>query len=258
MNLLEQKDDTIFFENKEYIYKFFIKYVTLINDFLNYSINNQTNLEVNFFKNYIYNGFKAITNIFKITLLQSCNIDYTYEITQKSFIDYNEFIRQINDIDITQINLTTTDAIIFIYKRSVFKDIEHIKNDIDIHNIMPILNELINIHNTLLLYYIENIHLYEFNFDIFTKHIYILIETFLSVSSFNNVKNILCIINYCTLNHYNFQKLIYLLINFIKYINVKKVDNNKVTNYLIKNNFSNYFKLMTIDNKQINKFFINL
>ena len=179
MNLVHKKTDENFFVNKENIYKFFIKYVTLINDFLNYSINNQTNLEVNFFKNYIYNGYKSITNIFKITLLQSCNIDYTYEITQKSFIDYNEFIRQINDIDATQINLTTTDAIIFIYKRSVFKDIEHIKNDIDIQNIMPILDELITIHNTLLIYYIENIDLYDYNFDIFTKYIYILIETFL-------------------------------------------------------------------------------
>tara|TARA_Y100000816_G_scaffold246092_1_gene194307 strand:- start:9791 stop:10567 length:777 start_codon:yes stop_codon:yes gene_type:complete len=255
MNLVDEKANEQFFHNKEYIYKFFIKYVTLINDFLNYSINNQTNLEVNFFKNYIYNGFKSITNIFKITLLQSCNIDYTYEITQKSFIDYNEFIRQISDIDTSHINLTTTDAIVFIYKRSVFKDIEHIKNDIDIQYIMPILSELIDIHNALLIYYIENIHLYNYNFDIFTKNIYILIETFLTVNSVDNINNIIIVIKYVIINKYNFSKIINLLINFIKLINTKNINSSKLNNYLIKNNFSKYLDLDTIDTKQINKFF---
>ena len=246
-----------FLSNKEIIYKFIIKYITLINDFLNYSINNQKVTNINFFKNYIYHGLNSITHIFKYTLLRSGNIDYTYEITQKSFIDYNEFIHQIKDIDTTHINLTTTDAIIFLYKRSIFKDIDQIKTNLQIHNIMTILNEFIITHNELLKHYIENLYLYDNNFDTFTDCIYIFTESSLLINNLNNVHNTKNILLYCISQKCNFCKLINLLIKCISILKNVKVDSENINTYMIKNNFDTILDLETIETKVLTKFFKN-
>ena len=245
--------NNFFISNKEFIYKFVIKYITLINDFLNYSINNQNIDNINFFKNYIYHGLNSLTHIFKITLLRSGSIDYTYEITQKAFIDYNEFIIQINDVDLSHINLTTTDAIVFIYKRSIFKDIEQIKNNLQIHNIMNILNEFILIHNQLLIYYIDNITKYNNNFDIFTKYIYIFTESSLSINGINNINNINNILTFCIYNKVEFCTIIDVLIKSIITLNNKFIDYNTINTHLIHKNFLK--AINSTENKSIAKFF---
>ena len=247
-----------FLSNKELVYKFIIKYITLINDFLNYSINNQKIDNLNFFKNYIYHGLNSITHIFKYTLLRSGNIDYTYEITQKSFIDYNEFIHQIRDIDTTQINLTTTDAIIFLYKRTIFKDIEQIKSNVQIHNIMQILNEFIVTHNELLKYYIENIEIYDNNFDVFTNCIYLFTESSLLINNVNNIKNTKKILIYCILNNIDFCKIINLLIKCITCFKTVNIDSDHINSFMIKHNFYDTIKINNIETKTLNKFFKNI
>ena len=101
------------------INKLFIKYVTLINDFLNYAFNNLNNDSIPNFKNNIQKGIQAITHIFKIILIKSNDINQTIDITQKCFFYYVEFVTQIENSN-DHIQLSLNDAIIFFIKNQYF------------------------------------------------------------------------------------------------------------------------------------------
>ena len=58
--------ENIFISCGDKINKLFIKYVTLINDFLNYAFNNLNNESISNFKNNIQKGVQAITHILKL------------------------------------------------------------------------------------------------------------------------------------------------------------------------------------------------
>ena len=64
------------------INKFFIKYFTFINDFINYAVNNLPMDSPETFKTNIHKGIQAITHIFKILLIYSNNINHTIDTTQ--------------------------------------------------------------------------------------------------------------------------------------------------------------------------------
>ena len=198
--------DNIFLTDKDLLHKCFIKYVTLMNDFLNYSYNNLDYKNINTYKNNIFKGYQTLTHVFKYVILKTYNINFAYEITQKCFLYYIEFVSQIYDTNNQYINLSITDAIFFIYKKSIFKDLDEDKNvNNDTTYFLPILNKLILIHNELLTYYIENLDKNNINFTEFTKQIYILTENLLTVNTVENIDNIITFITCCKTNKISFR-----------------------------------------------------
>ena len=119
--------ENIFISCGDKINKLFIKYVTLINDFLNYSFNNLNSDSIPIFKNNIQKGIQAITHIFKIVLIKSDDINQTIDVTQKCFFYYVEFVTQIANSN-DHIQLSLNDAIIFLYKKSIFQYDENENN----------------------------------------------------------------------------------------------------------------------------------
>ena len=86
--------------------------------------NGKTCKSDSFCKFIIQRGLITITNVFNIILFYSKNLDMAYYHSQKAYYFYVEFIGQISEEHNTFLQLSSRDAILFIYKKTIF----------DIHN----------------------------------------------------------------------------------------------------------------------------
>ena len=238
------------------INKYFIKYVTLINDFLNYACNNLNTDNTEVLKHNIQKGIQALTHIFKIILIRSDDINHTIDITQKCFFYYVEFVTQITNSN-DHIQLSLNDAIIFLYKKSIFQydDKENAENSFDFSNntsyiISSDLQKLIEVHNELVYYYINVFENHNYSFNDFTKSIYLFTENIITVHTINNINGIHNFIKYFKFNKINFTIIINLLTVFIKHINGKYVNSDSIFTKLIK---LNIMKNIVDDEKYNNK-----
>lgn len=104
----------------------------------------------------IIRGLDTITNIFNYILFYTKNLDVTYFHCQKAYYFYVEFVGQISEDEKTFLQLSSRDAAIYVYKKTVF-DIsnEFKKNNEDISDYMrvklDIINSYIDLYKTLLL-----------------------------------------------------------------------------------------------------------
>ena len=97
------------------------KYTELI---IEYSKFIQENIKIknkNFAKFIIIRGLETITHVFQYILYFSKNIDLTYYHCQKSFYFYVEFVSQITEEDKIFLQLTTRDATLYVYKKTIFE-----------------------------------------------------------------------------------------------------------------------------------------
>lgn len=97
------------------------KYFSLTNEYLNFVIDNVS------FKNSIYTnfiierGFETITHVFVLLLHVSKNLDLSYYHSQKAFYFYVEFIGQITEDKHTFLQLSSRDATMFVYRKTIFE-----------------------------------------------------------------------------------------------------------------------------------------
>lgn len=238
------------------INKYFIKYVTLINDFLNYACNNLNTDNTEILKHNIQKGIQALTHIFKIILIKSNDINCTIDVTQKCFFYYVEFVTQIANSN-DHIQLSLNDAIIFLYKKSIFQydDTENTEHNIDFsnnisYNISSDLQKLIEVHNELVYYYIFVFEHHNYSFNDFTKSIYLFTENIITIHTINNINCIHNFIKYFKFNKIKFTIIINLLTIFIKHINKNYVNADSVFTNLIK---LNIMKNIVDDEKYNNK-----
>jgi hypothetical protein len=68
----------------------------------------------------IMRGLDTIINVFNYILLYTKNVDITYYHSQKAFYFYVEFIEQIFDEDKLFLHLSSRDATIYVYKKTIF------------------------------------------------------------------------------------------------------------------------------------------
>jgi hypothetical protein len=68
----------------------------------------------------IIRGLDTITNVFLNVLYFTKNIDLTYFHSQKSYYFYVEFVGQISDDEKMFLQLTSRDAVTYVYKKTVF------------------------------------------------------------------------------------------------------------------------------------------
>jgi len=139
----------------------FMVYVNLMNDFLIYYT---SKIHISKFENdYIFllqNGLSTLTHIFKISLREYIDLNKTIELTKIAIIYYTEFIDQIEENSIYDLNISSSIASIFVYKKTI-------------NNIIPnekIIDDIIKIK-------IKNfdhlIIIYRDLFEILTKHEYV-------------------------------------------------------------------------------------
>lgn len=135
-----------------------IEYIKFVNEHM--KIKNQVN-----YKFFIVRGLEMLTTIFNYMLYYTNNIDLTYINCQNSIYFYIEFITQINDTEQLFLQLSSRDAVIYVYKKTIFeipnKNIEKTQEErIKYKQI----DEYIQLYKTILLKNINqniNIELYE-------------------------------------------------------------------------------------------------
>jgi len=112
----------------------------LLTDYLKFILENTTIKNAFYVKFVIMRGLHTIIHVFKYLLYHSKNLDLTYFHCQKSFYFYVEFVGQILEDDKTFLQLTTKDAVLYVYKKTIY----NINNEIRIktQNCSPYFNEL--------------------------------------------------------------------------------------------------------------------
>jgi|TARA_Y100000992_G_scaffold302519_2_gene277055 hypothetical protein len=139
----------------------FSKYSSLSIEYSKYFIEHTFILKSQYFK-YIYlKGLETISNIFKLLLLYTKNLELTFYHSQKSYYYYIEFIGQIGDSNHQFLQLNSKDALLFVYKKTVFEiDTEHRKifstpKETE-YDKFEILTEIIRHYNILIFYSVDN------------------------------------------------------------------------------------------------------
>jgi len=105
------------------------KYSKLVIEYLLFIIENIGSKNANYSKFIITRGLNTISHVFSSLLYYSNNLDMAYYHSQKSFYFYVEFIGQISEDQHSFLQLSSRDASIFVYKKTIFEIPLEIKND---------------------------------------------------------------------------------------------------------------------------------
>jgi len=116
------QDDSIF--NKELDttpQDIITKYKELVIEYYKF-VNENINVSNRECSEYIMNrGLDTITHVFITILYHTNNHEIVYYYTQKSIYLYIEFINQISELDKHFLKLTSRDAVIYVYKKTIFE-----------------------------------------------------------------------------------------------------------------------------------------
>jgi hypothetical protein len=118
-------------------------------------------------------GIEMLIHIFSLIFYYTKNLELSIYHMKKSYYFYIEFIEQISDNNVTFLQLSSRDAILFVYKRTIFElNQEYRKNmeepTIEEKNILSIVDSYINIYKSITEFLINH---KEFKYD--TKEEYI-------------------------------------------------------------------------------------
>lgn len=233
------------------IYKGFIKYITLINDYLIYCSNNLP-INENYYES-VYNGLTALRHVFILLIQKTHNSDYTNEIMQKCYIYYIEFITQVNIKD-NHLNLTPFDAVIFIYKKSIFNyeanNEDEYKMDVYTNNEIKVLDMLSIFHLNYFNYFVESHN--SKKIEVFTKNIYLITENIIYIHKIEAIEVISSFTRTCYIKNINYDRFNDILILFIKLISkITDVDPVNIQHKLEEHKIFNI--IQTADTKKITK-----
>jgi hypothetical protein len=96
------------------------EYIQFINENLINNNNNNNSYNKIYLKFILLRGFETITNVFNMVLFYTDNLDTTFFHSQKAFYYYVEFIQQISNDNNSFLKLTSRDAVIYVYKKTIF------------------------------------------------------------------------------------------------------------------------------------------
>ena len=161
------------------------KYYMLIAEYFKFITENIKVKNSNFSKFIITRGLDTITNVFNSIFYYTKNIDLTYFHCQKSFYFYVEFVGQISEDEKMFLQLSSRDATLYVYKKTIFEINNEYKIASEssklINEQLAIINSYINIYKTIVYKIIQN--------DVLTKN-NIYIENFEKICKKINKTNL--------------------------------------------------------------------
>ena len=107
-------------------------YIKLMANFLTYAAENMHIQNKQYYLFVIKRGLETFSHVFILLFMYTKNIDLVSYHCKKSFFYYVEFLGQISDDSHTYLQLTSKDAILFVYKKTIFD----IDNEIKKNNIL--------------------------------------------------------------------------------------------------------------------------
>jgi len=117
LNNLENYKKTI----NEPIHNIVEKYYLLVNEYFNFIADNVGFKNIAYTKFIIERGVETITHVFSFLLYYTRNLDVAYFHGQKAFYFYAEFIGQISEDKHSFLQLSSRDAAMFVYKKTIFE-----------------------------------------------------------------------------------------------------------------------------------------
>jgi hypothetical protein len=103
----------------DYSWTIFPKYVKVMNEYLTHFMASEKYKKRD--KDGLYlllNGFTTLTHVFKILL--NHNVDQAIESTEKAIYYYTEFIEQMDVNRINDLNISSNNASLFVYKKTIY------------------------------------------------------------------------------------------------------------------------------------------
>jgi hypothetical protein len=205
-----------------------------------------------YFKFIFERGIETLIHIFTFIFYYTKNIELTYYHTQKAYYFYVEFIEQMSDDTVTFLKLGSRDAILFVYKKTIFDINNEYKKNIkdlspDETSILCITDSYIQIYKTIIQFIINNANI---NYD--TKIEYInnccnFIKGINDILTKTKYKEQCIGCMHVFINKINDEKLEYnkyfeLVNEFIKkIISKKKIDENAIKNKISELDFTDDF-----------------
>jgi hypothetical protein len=102
-------------------YEILNKYTNLINEYTKFISENFSNKNKTYSKFILIRGLDTITNVFNHVFFYTKNIDISYFHSQKAYYFYMEFIEQISNDNNTFLQLSSRDATLYVYKKTIFE-----------------------------------------------------------------------------------------------------------------------------------------
>ena len=164
------------------------KYSELLVEYFKFITENIKIKKENLIKFIIIRGLNTITHVFLHILFYTKNIDITYFHCQKSFYFYVEFVCQISEEEKTFLQLTTRDATLYVYKKTIFEINSECKKINDTLTVDT--REKINIINSYIHVYKIYIHkIIDSNIKNTTSYIDLFQKITKSLNKLNNLNN---------------------------------------------------------------------
>ena len=145
----------------------FFCYIRLVNDYIslfNTKITHQ-NIEKNVF--IAEKGLETIRHVFMHFIVYSNNLEFTVDVTEKAYQYYIEFIGQIGEENNAIFNLSSQDAILFAYKKTIYEIPCKIKKEFQsASSLVQTIKNYIDLYDSLMIYQLNQFHTVD-NVDIF-------------------------------------------------------------------------------------------
>ena len=178
-------------------------------------------------------GLETVIHVFSVTFYYTKNLDITVYHGEKAIYFYVEYIEQISDDNITFLQLSSRDAILFVYKKTIFDLNNEYKKklqDVSITDkeILLCVDTYTNIYNIIAQFIINNVTFDKDYIDICCNHIEDLSHHLNKVTK--HVDYISIFINVLSSKKVDIYVFFDLLVEFIKRIKMKKRIDEKITN----------------------------
>ena len=145
------------------------KYHMLIAEYYKFITENLKIKNSSFAQFIITRGLDTITNVFTNIFYYTKNIDLTFFHCQRSFYFYVEFVGQISEDEKMFLQLSSRDATMYVYKKTIFEINDEIKKNhtVNVNDQFMIINSYINIYKSFLYKIIQPSN--QTSIDIFEK-----------------------------------------------------------------------------------------
>jgi len=204
-------------------------------------------------------GLETLMHIFLIIFYYTKNLELTFYHTQKAYYFYIEFIEQISDDNVTFLQLSSRDAILFVYKKTIFELNNDYKKTIkepspDEKSILAIVNSYTYIYKNIVQFVINN---KDFKYETKTEYINLCCDYIGGISETlnkNKIKkgSIDCVdlfTNMLSDKRFEIKDFFTLVDEFIRKISIKK----KIDDKIIKNKIYDSEINIFIGNNELSK-----
>lgn len=235
------------------------KFVIIIIEYMRLIAEKITMKNKPYYKFIFQRGLETLIHVFSILFYYTKNLELTFYHAQKAIYYYIEFIEQISDENVSFLNLSSRDAVLFVYKKTIYEiNNEYKRNiiepNINEQNLLVFFNSYKYIYKNIIQFIINH---KEFKYETKIEYINLccdsieLISKQLNKSKMNKKTNdcIYLFISVLSDKKIEIDDFFKLLDNFIEKINlIKKLDDMKIKQNIYDSELNNFINNNELDN----------